>query len=109
MLGICRRVEGRRDRYKNPVVTYAPAIEWPVYSIAPRSSDEPDEAGRDAVITGITVHAPVDGPHPGPLDRVKHAGTTWQVTGDVGTWDGNPHVVVTSQRGIVVNLDRTEG
>ena len=42
-------------------------------------------------------------------DRVEHAGLVWTVVGDVARWDNNPHFARTRQRGIVVNLDRTEG
>lgn len=108
-LGIKRRVEGERDRYGNPVVSYAGPVEWPVYSVAPRVSSEPSEENRDPVIRGLTVHAPLDGPRPGSHDLVVHGGQDWDVVGDVGEWDKNPHVEETRHRGIVVNLDRTEG
>lgn len=111
-LGIKRRVEGERDRYGNPVVSYADPVEWPVYSVAPRGQaglSEPFEANRDPILRGVTVHAPVDGPRPGPHDLVVLGGLDWDVVGDVGVWDDNPHVPATRHRGIVVNLDRTEG
>lgn len=108
-LSIRRRIEGEIDVYGNPTVGYGPPEEWPVYAVSPRSSTEPQEANRDLVVTGITVFAPTGGPTPGPHDLVDYSGASWQVTGDVGTWDENPHVVSTRQRGIVVNLDRTEG
>lgn len=108
-LAIRRRVEGASDIYGNPKVSYGAPEEWPVFAVAPRSSTEPQDPNRDLVVTGITVFAPVEGTMPGALDLVEHRGDTWQVTGDVGTWDENPHVVSTRQHGIVVNLDRTEG
>lgn len=108
-LSIRRRVEGERDIYGNPQVSYGEAELWPVYAIAPRSSAEPGEENRDLVITGLTVYAPVDGPRPGPLDLVVHDGDDWQVTGEVGVWDHNPHKPHTEHLGVVVNIDRTEG
>lgn len=107
-LSIARRVEGVPDIYGNPAVSWE-QIPWPVYAVAPRVQQEPSEANRSAVFTGVTVYAPADGPHPGPNDRVTVSGEVWEVTGDVGVWDNNPHVEATVQRGIIVNLDRTEG
>src|SRR5690606_39371973 len=91
-----------------PTVTWE-SVPWPVYAVSPRASTEPSEANRDAVISGLQVFAPADGPRPGPNDRVSHGGEEWGVVGDVGVWDNNPHFARTTQRGIVVNLDRTEG
>lgn len=110
-LGIRRRVEGEPDRYGNPRVSYAEPIDWPVYAIAPSSPGdaEPDRANRDVVITGITIYAPIDGTRPGALDLVRYRGEDWQVVGEVGEWDRNPHTAVTRHRGIVVNLERSEG
>ncbi|UEJ84009.1 hypothetical protein Bra3105_06765 [Brachybacterium halotolerans subsp. kimchii] len=108
-LAIRRRLEGAKDIYNNPKKAHGEPEAWPVYAVSPRSSTEPQEPNRDLVITGITVFAPVGGPTPGPHDLVDYGDDTWQVTGKVGTWDENPHVVSTRQHGIVVNLDRTEG
>ncbi len=111
-LGIQRRVENDPDRYGNPAVSFAPSEPWPVYGVAPRGQgglSEPAEANRDLVVRGLTVFAPADGPRPGALDRVEYRGEVWQVAGDVAEWDRNPHVPHTTQRGVVVNLDRVEG
>src|SRR5690606_42012054 len=70
-LTILRRVEGEPDRYGNPTVTWE-SVPWPVYAVSPRASTEPSEANRDAVISGLQVFAPADGPRPGPNDRVSH-------------------------------------
>ena len=107
-LTILRRVEGAPDRYGNPTVAWE-SVPWPVFAVSPRASTEPSEANRDAVMSGLQVFAPVDGPRPGPNDRVSHGGEEWGVVGDVGVWDNNPHFARTTQRGIVVNLDRMEG
>lgn len=108
-LGIRRRIEGDLDAYGNPRVTYTTPEAWPVYAIAPRTSEELAEDNRNVVISGLAVFAPAGGPVPGPHDLVDCRGETWQVIGDVGLWDRNPHVAATTQRGIVVNLNRTEG
>ena len=107
-LTIRQRVEGEPDRYGNPTLTWVDEA-WPVYGVSPRAPSEPDEANRDAVYSGLQVFAPVDGPRPGPHDRVIHGGEEWQTVGDAGVWDNNPHFAVTRQRGVVVNLDRPEG
>ena len=110
-LMILHRTEGPPDRYGNPALTWEPEP-WPVYAVAPRGQaglSEPFEANRDPIVKGIQVFAPADGPSPAPNDRVEHAGLTWSVVGDVARWDNNPHFVRTTQRGIVVNLDRMEG
>ena len=108
---IRRRVEEAVDRYGNPTVSYAPGVEWPVYAVAPRSAGEaePFVGLRDAVVRGLQVFAPVEGPRPGPHDLVEYWGEKWEVVGDVAVWDNNPHVLVTTERGIVVNLERKEG
>lgn len=110
-LTILHRVEGEPDRYGNPTISWEPE-EWPVYAVAPRGQaglSEPFEANRDPIVKGIQVYAPADGPRPFPNDRVLHGGFEWSTVGDVGRWDNNPHVITTTQRGLVVNLDRTEG
>lgn len=111
-LEIRRKVVGEPDRYGNPGTVGWVGEAWPVYAVAPRGQaglSEPFEANRDPVVKGLQVFAPVEGPRPGPHDRVVHGGAEWTVTGDVGVWDHNPHFARTTQRGVVVNLDRSEG
>lgn len=108
-LGIRRRIEGAEDRYGNPVEAWSDPEPWPVYAVGPRASDEPWTENRDPNVAELTVFAPVDGPRPGPLDRVVVDGLEWDVDGRPGEWDRNPHVEATRQRGIVVNLERKEG
>lgn len=98
-----------KDRYNNPKPGWADPVPWPVWAIAPAQSTEPDQVNRDAVFTGLTVYAPIDGPRPGAHDLVVYRDEDWQVTGDVAEWDNNPALPVTRERGIVVNLDRWEG
>jgi len=110
-LTILRRAEGEPDRYGNPTLAWTPE-DWPVYAVAPRGQaglSEPFEANRDPIVKGLQVFAPADGPRPRPHDRVEHGGAVWQTVGDVAVWDHNPHFARTTQRGVVVNLDRTEG
>lgn len=103
---VLHRVEGGEDRYGNPVESWVPEP-WGVWGIAPRESVEPDERGRNAVITGKTVYGPLPCPV-GARDRVVLPdGLTYLVEGEVGDWLGNPHGGV--QSGAVVNLERSDG
>jgi len=73
--------------------------------VAPRTSDEETEQGRQGVIVGIAVYAPA-GADILPSDRVEVRGQVWEVVGEVADWRSpftgwNP--------GIVVNLRRMEG
>ena len=110
-LDIRPRVDGEVDRYGNPKRSYGSPVPWPVFAVAPRSAGEaePFSGTRDAVVRGLQVFAPVDGPRPGPHDLVEYWGERWAVVGDVAVWDNNPHVLVTTERGVVVNLERKEG
>lgn len=109
VLAILRRVEGEPDRYGNPTVGWE-QVSWPVFAVAPRiESSDPGLENRDPVVRGLTVFAPANGPRPAATDRVLVDGDAFDVVGDVGVWDRNPHVLSTRHRGIVVNLKRTEG
>lgn len=98
-----------RDRYGNRIVVTV-RKPWPVFSVAPGATQEPDEPNRTAVVTGLTVYAPVDGPQPAAVDAVEVPNLgTFDVAGDVQTWDNNPHHVTTSEHGLVVTLQRKTG
>lgn len=99
--------EGAPDRYGNRTPGWGAPVSWGVWAVAPRESVEPDAPGRAPVITGKTVYGPLPCPI-GAKDRVRLAdGLTYEVEGDVGVWDKNPHGG--SQRGVVVNLERSVG
>lgn len=100
-------IEGAVDRYGNPKPGWGDPVPWGVWGVAPRTSSEPDEPGRAPVITGVTVYGPLPCPI-GRKDRVRLVdGLTYEVEGDIGVWDKNPHGG--SQQGVVVNLERSEG
>lgn len=86
-----------------------PVEEWPVYGVAPGRPDEPFERGREPVGEMVTVYAPLSGPRPGPKDRVRLNGESWQVDGGVAEWTENPVVNRTTYDGVVVVLRRWEG
>lgn len=95
------------DRYGNAVPGYADPVDLPVFAVAPNQSDEPDEQGRSRVLSGRTVYAPIDCPVK-PHDRVVIAGDTWEVVGEVGPWQLNPHGLG-AHEGVQFNLERSDG
>lgn len=111
-----KHVLGRRaygtsgyDRYGVPIVGYAPAVDFPVYAVSPKQSVEQDTVGRRPVITGLTVYAPINGVPISSRDRFVFRGVEWDVEGEPGVWEGNPHVATDSQAGIQFDLKRVEG
>lgn len=99
------------DRYHNPVPGYLPAEDFPVYGIEPQQSVEADELGRRAVLTGLRISSPLHGAKPGPHDRFEISGETWEVKGEVGTWDGKSSPVggFLVPGGYVFNIERRTG
>ena len=95
------------DRYGNLVPDWdnPDRLDIPDCGVAPRTSDEETEQGRQGVIVGITVYAP-----PGtdilPSDRMEVRGEVWEVVGEVADWR-SPYTGW--HPGIVVNLRRVEG
>ena len=82
---VLRRVVGGVDRYGNPTDTWAEGVDVALCGVAPRSSDEPAETGRAAVITGLTVYMPT-GTQIAPADRLVVRGVTYEVVGEPGDW-----------------------
>lgn len=106
---VSRETTDKRDRYGNKIVVPT-RRSWPVYSVAPGTTQEPTEDNRTPVVTGLAVYAPVDGPRPTAADDVEVPGVgTFAVEGDVQTWDHNPHVATTRQHGLVITLERKTG
>lgn len=100
-----RHQEGSSDAHGNPVESWASPISVGVYSIAPASSTEPSEAGREAVVTGLTVLAPADTVID-RLDRVEVNGEEFTIEGDVGNWNQGPFGFLP---GISFSLKRVDG
>ncbi len=98
------RTPGADDRYGNPTYTWADAA-VDGCAVAPRSSAEPAQVGRSAVITGLTVYLPT-GTEIGPHDRLVIRGTEYEIEGEPGDWR-NPY---SGRRpGIEVAVRRVEG
>lgn len=104
-IGVKRYADGAVDRYNNPTKTWLTAVDVLVYGIAPTSSDEPFEAGRNEVLTGKTVFAPV-GTVIGAQDRVVIDGDEYEVDGEIGDWSKGPF---SWSPGIEIKLKRAEG
>lgn len=107
VLGLRVFSESGRDRYGNPVAGFADPVDLPVFAVSPRQSVEPDEVGRRAVLSGLTVYAPASCPV-GPRDRVVFRGVEWEVEGEPGRWSDNPHGAG-FQEGVQFDLVRSEG
>lgn len=102
---VLRRVDGDPDRYGNPTHTWAAGVDVAGCAVAPRSSDEPAETGRQAVITGLTVYMPPD-TEVGPNDRLIVRGVTYEVEGEPGDWR---HPFSGWRPGVEVAVSRVEG
>lgn len=95
------------DRYGNLVPDWSDPgrLDIPDCAVAPRTSNEDTEQGRQGVVVGIAVYAPT-GADITPQDRMEVRGEVWEVVGEVADWR-SPY---TGWRpGIVVNLARMEG
>lgn len=99
--------EGEVDRYGNKVAGWAPPVDVGVYAVSPKQSVEPDEVGRRAVLSGLTVYAPASCPV-SARDRVVFRGVEWEVHGNPGVWVDNPHGSG-FQEGVQFDLERSEG
>lgn len=98
------RTQGPDDRYGNPTWTWAD-LDVDGCAVAPRSSAEPAQVGRQAVITGLTVYLPT-GTEIGPHDRVLVRDIEYEVEGEPGDWR-NPYSI--RRPGIEVALTRVAG
>lgn len=109
VIGLKRYQAGAVDRYNNPTDSWLSAVNITVYSIAPTSSVEPFEAGRNAVITGLQVLAPI-GTVVGRKDRVVVDGEDYTVEGEIADWSKSPfNTGVLTAAGIEIHLKRVEG
>lgn len=101
---------GATDAHGNAADAWAPAVDLKVFGVAPRSSDEPN-AGRDEVVTGLSVLAPA-GTVVGPLDLLVLGDDLpawsgeWKVVGDLADWTRGPFGF---KPGVVIHLTRAEG
>lgn len=102
---IRRRPTTGTDRYGNQTPVSWVDTPITVIALAPSGREgEQFEPGRSAVIAGLTLYA-AKGTDLHPKDRVVARGTTWEIDGDVGVWDG-PYGDL---GGVVAVLKRVDG
>ena len=103
---VLTRAQTGTDRYGKPAYDWpGPGVEVTGCAVAPRTSAEPLEVGRQAVITGLTVYMP-SWVTVGPYDRLIVRGVTYRVEGEPGQW----RTPYTGRRpGIEVAVTRADG
>ena len=75
------------DAYGDPVTGTTTRIDIPLCAVAPRTSTEPTERGRQGVIVGKTVYLPDDAPAvPLFTDQLEIAGVLYNIEGEPGEW-----------------------
>lgn len=97
-------VPGPDDRYGNPTLAWSDQP-VPGCAVAPRSSTEPDQVGRSAVITGLVVYLPTGTPVTAQ-SRFLVRGEEYEVEGEPGDWR-NPYTG--GWPGLEVAVIRVEG
>jgi len=104
-LGIKRYLEGAEDAHGNPIEGWGDVELVDVYAIAPTSSQEPSEAGRAAVIDGLSVLAP-DDYGIDAKDRAVYQGPEYTVEGNVANWNEGAFAF---KPGYQFNLKKVDG
>lgn len=104
-VGLRRHSSDATDSHGNAIDAWADPIGYPVYAIAPTTSNEPDPS-RTAVVTGYTLLAPPDGEPVTPLDRFVLDGVEWEVVGEIADWTRGPFGF---RPGVSINLTRAAG
>lgn len=104
-LGIKRYQEGATDAHGNPVESWSAPETVDVFAVAPTASSEPFQAGRDAVITGLSVLAPL-GVVLDPRDRAVWHGQEYAIEGEPADWSNGPF---SFKPGLQFNLKKVDG
>lgn len=95
------RATSADDDYGNPTSNWNTAGETTVSgcSVQPVQGDE-ETVGRDTIVSRWRLYAPADADLKGS-DRVRYAGDTYEVDGEVQRWDFPPlsHVTALLRRG----------
>jgi hypothetical protein len=109
VIGLKKYQAGATDRYNKPTDSWLDPVDLHVYNVSPLSSTEPFEVGRNAVITGLQVLAPV-GTEIDRKDRVVWNGEEYAVDGEVADWSVSPfNTGLLWDAGIEITLKRVEG
>lgn len=93
------------DAYGDPVAGAPGELDIAGCALAPRSSSDATDQGRQGVIAGMTLYAPA-GADIEATDQIVARGSTWEIEGEVGDWH-NP--LTGSQPGLEVALKRVAG
>ncbi|MFD8618264.1 head-tail adaptor protein [Streptomyces sp. NPDC059513] len=105
-IGIKRYYEGAQDAHGNPVEGWHEAIEWvDAYGIAPTSSVEPSQSGREAVIDTLTVYLPFYNDI-SSKDRIVLVEDEYTIEGSVLNWNTGPFRF---QPGFALTLKKVTG
>lgn len=88
-LGIKRYQEGAEDAHGNPVESWGSVEDVAVYAVAPSFSNEPDQSGRDSVITGLSILAPLSVVI-GAKDRAVWKSDEYTIEGELADWTYGP-------------------
>lgn len=82
-------IPGARDAHGNATAGFGVPVPYDGCAVAPINSTEPNEPGRNAVITGYTVYGPT-GMVITPRDHAVIRGIEYQIDGEPGVWK-NPY------------------
>jgi hypothetical protein len=93
------------DAYGDPIAEAPGELDIAGCALAPRSSSDVTDQGRQGVIAGMTLFAPA-GADIEATDQIVARGATWTIEGEVGDWR-NPHTG--AQPGLEVALKRVAG
>lgn len=88
-----------KDAKGDPLPSTDTRTDVPGCVVAPGSSEEPVERGRDSVLTSWTVYAP-RGTDVRATDDIEIRGVRCRIVGDPDVWDSTPGgVVITAKAG----------
>lgn len=83
-----RRSPGGRDAYGDPVTSTEAREVIDGAFVAPRTSSPVDQPGRDGVVVGLTLFAPLDADVlRTDLFEVDGDEELWRVVGEIGRWE----------------------
>lgn len=100
-----RRSPGGRDSFGDRIPGTESRTDIPGCALAPRADPEPTERGRNGVIVGLTLYAPL-GTDLLHADRIEFDGTAYEIDGEPGRWV-NPWVP--THGGVEAALKRAAG
>jgi hypothetical protein len=100
-----RSAPGGFDVYGDPVASAEARTTLEGCAVAPRSSDEHSDRGRQGVIVGLMLYAPY-GTDLLFTDQIEVDGVLYNIDGEVGSWK-NP--LSTWEAGVEVALSRAAG